>query len=129
MNSVIHIDVSILRFLADTALPMVAALAMRRFANEKVKSAILAVLAFVMAIVQDLLIHSGDFVLVTFLANFLSALFIAFVTHQFVWKPLGITGDEGWLLRLVPNGAGRPDPANVKAHTERANARVMNRAA
>ena len=123
-NSLIHIDVSLLRFLADTVLPMAAALVARRFSNETVKSGILTVLAFIMAIVQDLLIHNGDFVLVTFLGNFLTALVIGFLTHQFVWKPIGVTGDSGWLMKLMPHGIGRPDPNAVEAHTKRVNARL-----
>lgn len=123
-NSVIHIDVSILRFVADTLLPMAAALVARRFSNERVKSAVLTVLAFVMAIVQDLMGHNGDVALVTFLANFITAIFVGFLTHQFVWKPLGLTGDDGWLMKLIPHGVGRPDPANLEAHTKRVNAKL-----
>lgn len=115
----IHVDVSLLRFLADTALPVAAAFLMRRFASEKVKSAILTVLAFVMAIVQDLIMLNGDFVLSVFVSNFVSALVIGFMTHQFIWKPVGVTGDTGVILKAVPNGIGKTDAATVRNHSTR----------
>jgi vacuolar-type H+-ATPase subunit I/STV1 len=113
----VHIDVSVLRFLADSGLPLLGAFLVRRFADERVKSAILTVLAFVLAIVQDLVMLNGDFVLSVFLSNFVSALVFGFLTHQWIWKPLGVTGDRGVILRLVPGGLGKVDAATVRNHS------------
>lgn len=115
----VHIDVSILRFLADSGLPLLGAFLVRRFADERVKSAIMTVLAFVLAIVQDLIMLNGDFIFSVFLSNFASAMVIGFLTHQFVWKPLTVTGDRGVILRAVPGGIGKPDPAVMLAHQRR----------
>lgn len=115
----VHVDVSLLRFLADTALPLLAAFLMRRFTSEQVKSIIMTTLAFIMAIVQNLLMLNGDFVFSTFLSNFISALVIGFLTHQFIWKPVGITGDQGVILRTVPAGVGSIDPVSRDAHLNR----------
>lgn len=115
----VHVDTSILRFLVDSGLPLVAAFLLRRFTDERVKSAVLTVLAFVTAIAQDLLMLNGDFVFSVFLSNFASAMVIGFLTHQFVWKPIGITGDRGVILRMVPGGLGKVDPVVLSDHAER----------
>jgi hypothetical protein len=115
----VHIDLSILRFLADSGLPLVGAFLVRRFSDERVKSAIMTVLAFVLAIVQDLVMLNGDFVFSVFLSNFASALVVGLLTHQFIWKPIGVTGDRGVILRAVPGGVGKPDPAIMLAHQRR----------
>ena len=115
----VHVDVSVLRFLADSGLPLVAAFILRRFSSERVKSAILTVLAFVLAIVQDLVMLNGDFVFSVFLSNFASAMVLGFITHQFIWKPIGVTGDRGVILKMVPGGLGKVDPAVLSAHAER----------
>ena len=114
----VHVDVSLLRFLADTALPVMAAFFMRRFASEKVKSAIMAVLAFVMAIVQDLIMLNGDFIFSVFVSNFVSALVVGLLAHQFVWKPMSVTGDHGVILKSIPSGIGKPEPAKLYLHME-----------
>ena len=115
----VHVDVSILRFLADSGLPILAAFLLRRFTDERIKSAVLTVLAFVLAIVQDLIMLNGDFVFSVFLSNFASAMVVGFLTHQFVWKPIGITGDRGVILSMVPSGIGKVDPVQLAAHTNR----------
>lgn len=125
----VHVDVSILRFLADSGLPLIAAFLLRRFTDERIKSAMLMVLAFVLAIVQDLIMLNGDFVFSVFLSNFASALVVGLITHQFVWKPIGVTGDRGVILRMVPNGIGKPDAAIVRAHTQRTEAKSYQSAA
>jgi hypothetical protein len=115
----VHVDVSLLRFLADSGLPILAAFLLRRFASEKVKSAILTVLAFVMAMVQNLIMLNGDFILSVFVSNFVSALVIGFMTHQFIWKPVGLTGDRGAILKALPGGIGKTDPVALAAHNNR----------
>jgi vacuolar-type H+-ATPase subunit I/STV1 len=115
----VHVDVSLLRFLADSGLPLIAAFILRRFSSERVKSAILTVLAFVLAMVQNLLMLNGDFVLSVFVSNFVSALVIGFMTHQFIWKPVGVTGDRGVILKALPGGLGKVDSATVNAHYKR----------
>lgn len=122
----VHVDVSVLRFLADSGLPLLAAFLLRRFTDERIKSAMLMVLAFVLAIVQDLIMLNGDFVFSVFLSNFASALVVGLITHQFIWKPIGVTGDRGVILRMVPGGVGKVDPATVENHDKRV---VMGRAA
>jgi hypothetical protein len=115
----VHVDVSLLRFLADSGLPLLAAFILRRFTDERIKSAVLTVLAFALAIVQDLIMLNGDFVLSVFLSNFASALVVGFLTHQFVWKPIGVTGDRGVILRMVPSGIGKVDPVVKTDHDRR----------
>ena len=115
----VHVDVSLLRFLADSGLPLLAAFILRRFADERIKSLVLMVLAFVLAIVQDLIMLNGDFVFSVFLSNFTSAIVVGFITHQFIWKPIGVTGDQGAILKLVPGGLGRVDGVSLAAHSQR----------
>jgi uncharacterized membrane protein YjjB (DUF3815 family) len=115
----IHVDVSVLRFLADSGLPLIAAFLLRRFTDERIKSAMLAVLAFALAIVQDLIMLNGDFVFSVFLSNFASAMVVGFITHQFIWKPIGVTGDRGVILRMVPGDLGKVDPVVLTDHERR----------
>lgn len=122
----VHVDVSVLRFLADSGLPLLAAFLLRRFTDERIKSAVLMVLAFVLAVVQDLIMLNGDFVFSVFLSNFASALVVGLITHQFIWKPIGVTGDRGVILRMVPGGVGKVDPVVAADYNNRV---LNNRAA
>lgn len=108
MNGVVHVDVSVLQFVVGTLIPFVTAIVAQRFSDERIKSAVTAVLAFVVALVQIGIEHNGNFDIPTILGQFLTMLLAAYFAHQYVWKPAHITGDHGVIQKAVPNGVGRP---------------------
>lgn len=107
MNGIIHVDVSTLQFLAGTVIPFVVALVMARFADERIKSAITTVAAFVLALIQIAIEQDGNFDVPTIVGQFVTMLVAAYFSHQFVWKPVGLTGDHGVIAKAVPGGVGR----------------------
>lgn len=109
MNGNIHIDVSILQFLIGTAIPFLTALLVQRFADERWKSGVTAVAAFITAVIQEAIVNNGNFNFAELLGRFVTMLVAAYVFHQFVWKPVGLTGDSGVIAKAVPNGLGRPN--------------------
>lgn len=115
MNGKFHVDVSILQFLIGTAIPFVTAVVTQRFADERVKSAVTVVLAFVVAMVQIGIEHNGDFDVPTIIGQFFTLLIAAYFSHQFVWKPAHLTGDHGIIAKNLPSGVGRPVYGNPNA--------------
>lgn len=107
MNGTVHVDVSILQFLIGTFIPWVTALVMQRFADERVKSGVTTVVAIIVAIVQEAIVNGGNFDLVSLVSRFLTMLVVAYITHQFIWKPIGVTGDQGAIAKAFPSGVGR----------------------
>lgn len=114
-----HIDVSTLQFLVDTAIPFLVAFLVRRFASERVKSGVMAVAAFLVALIQEGIDNGGSFSIPDLIGRFATALATAFIAHQFVWKPVGLTGDNGVILKAVPGGVGKVDVATLGAHNSR----------
>lgn len=112
-NGTVHLDVSTLQWLVYVALPWLVDLVSRRFASGRIKSALLAVFAVVAVVLQEGLQHGGDFDLASLAGKFVTALVTAYVTHQYVWKPLMVTGDNGVLQKAVPAGVGTADPVKV----------------
>lgn len=107
-NGIVHIDVSVLQFIVGTLIPFVVALVAQRFSDERVKSAVAAVAALIVALVQIGIKNGGDFDLPTIVGQFVTMLIAAYFAHQFVWKPLHLTGDHGVIQKSVPMGVGRP---------------------
>jgi hypothetical protein len=103
-----------LQFLVGTLLPFVTAFVVRRFASERVKSGVTAVAAIITAVVQEAIVHGGNFSVADLVGRFTTMLIAAYVFHQFVWKPVGLTGDSGVIAKAVPSGLGQarslPDP-------------------
>lgn len=112
-NGTIHLDVSTLQWLVYAALPWLVDFVSRRFASGRLKSALLTVFAVVAVVLQEGLQHGGDFDLPSLLGKFVTALVTAYVTHQYVWKPLMVTGDNGVIQKSVPAGFGVADPVKV----------------
>lgn len=109
MNGTVHVDVSVLQFLIGTAIPFVVALIAKRFSDERVKSGVAAVVAVVTAVIQEAIVNGGNFNFADLLGRFVTMLVAAYVFHQFVWKPVGITGDSGAIAKAVPGGLGKAD--------------------
>ena len=103
----IHADVGTLQFLVDTAIPFAVAFLVRRFASERVKSGVMAVAALVVAVIQEGIDNGGSFSIPDLAGRFVTALVAAFLAHQFVWKPVGLTGDSGVIAKAVPFGIGK----------------------
>lgn len=114
-NGTVHLDVSTLQWLVYVALPWLVDLVSRRFANGRVKSILLTVFAVVTVLIQEALQHGGDFDIPSLIGKFVTALATGFVTHQYVWKPLLITGDSGVIQKTAPAGVGKADPVKVVA--------------
>lgn len=112
-NGTIHLDVSTLQWLVYAVLPWLVDLVTKRFANGRVKSGLLALFAVITVVLQEGLQHNGDFNLPDLLGKLVTALATAFVLHQYVWKPLKVTGDLGVIQKTVPAGVGKPDPNKV----------------
>jgi peptidoglycan/LPS O-acetylase OafA/YrhL len=119
-NGVVHLDVTTLQWLMYTVLPIVVDFVTKRFADGRVKAAVLTLLALVTAIVQEALATDGDLNLPSVIGKFVTALVTAYVTHTYVWKPLHLTGDRGVIQKALPAGAGPVDPVKVAKQNTRA---------
>jgi L-lactate permease len=112
---IVHADITVLTFLVDTLIPFLVAFLVKRFANERVKSGITAVAALLVAVIQEAIGSDGNFNVPALVGKFATALVAAYLAHQFVWKPAGLTGDSGVIAKALPFGLGRKDPALVAA--------------
>lgn len=119
-NGTIHLDVSTLQWLMYTVLPLLVDLVTKRFADGRIKGAVLTVLAVVVVVVQEALARDGDLYLPSMIGKLVTALVTAYVTHTYVWKPLHITGDRGVIQKSLPAGAGAVDPVKVAKQNTRA---------
>lgn len=106
MDSSVTLDVSLLEFVVYVFLPWVVDLVTKRWADGRVKSAVLAVLAIVATLVQEALLSGGTFSIADFAGKLVTALATAFLFHQYVWQPIGVTGDKGFIMKTVPAGLG-----------------------
>jgi hypothetical protein len=123
-NGTVHLDVSTLQFLVYTVLPFIADLVTKRFADARVKTGVLTLLAVGTVLIQDAIQENGDIQVATLLGKLVTALVTAYITHTYVWKPLHITGDRGAILKSVPVGIGNVDPAKVALHEKRVGGRA-----
>lgn len=112
-NGTVHLDASTLQFLVYTAIPFVVDLIGKRFADGRVKGALVGILALAAALGQEALSAGGDFVLADLIGKFVTALVTAAIAHKFVWEPLRLTGDRGIIQRNLPAGVGTKDPAKA----------------
>jgi len=111
----VHVDIGVLAFIIDTLIPFLVAFLVRRFASEQVKSSITAGAALLVSVVQEAISNDGTFNIPSLVGRFATALVAAYLAHQYVWKPAGLTGDSGVILRLIPGGLGRSDPRTLAA--------------
>jgi hypothetical protein len=114
MDGSVTLDVGLLEFVVYIFLPWVVDLVTKRWADGKVKSAVLAVLAIVATLVQEAMLSGGTFSIADYLGKLVTALATAFLFHQYVWQPIGITGDKGIIMKAVPAGVGDKDPNKTK---------------
>lgn len=106
MNGNVTLNVGLLEFVVYIFLPWIVDLVTKRWADGRVKSAVLAILAIFTTLVQEVLLGGGTFSIADFLGKLITALATAFLFHQYVWKPLGVTGDDGAILKAIPVGVG-----------------------
>lgn len=101
-------DVSWLSLLATVLLPMITALVTNRLAHPGLKAGILALLALVTGVVNDLLVAggSGSFNLSDALATSLIVFLGAVGLHYGLLKPTNITGSQGAIARGINGGVG-----------------------
>lgn len=117
LNGNMVLDVSMLQLLVYVAIPFVVDLVTKRFANADLKAGVVAVLAILAAVVQELVQTGADVTLNGLASKFVTALVTSFVFHQYVWKPVGVTGDEGVIQKAVPAGVGSVDPVKEATGT------------
>jgi hypothetical protein len=107
----LHLDVTWLAVIATFVLPMITALATARIANPGLKAGVLAFLALLVGIVNDLVANDGvgsldlNSVVVNTVTIFLGA--VGF--HFGLLKPAGVTGGAGKIQLAVPSGLGNTD--------------------
>lgn len=111
-----HANIGTLQFIVDTLIPFAVAFLVQRFTNERVKSGITAVAALIVAVLQEAINASGTFDIPDLLGKLVTALVAAYLSHQFIWKPVGLTGDSGLIMRVVPFGIGKVDPVLRLSH-------------
>lgn len=106
MDGSVTLDVGLLEFVTYVFLPWLVDLITKRWADGRVKSAVLTVLAIMATLVQETLLSGGVFSIADFLGKLVTALATAFLFHQYIWKPAGLTGDQGAIMKAVPAGLG-----------------------
>lgn len=112
-NDGLVLSVTMLQMIFYFGIPLVVDLVTRRFTNERVKTGLVAVLALLAATTQELMEAGESVTLAGFLAKFVTALVTAYVTHKYVLKPAGVTGNTGAIQKNLPQGVGKVDQAKV----------------
>ena len=115
LNGNVVLDVTVLQLLVYVAIPFVVDLVSKRFANSNVKAGLTAVLSILAAVTQEMLQAGTDVTLNGLAAKFVTAVVTSYVFHQYVWKPVGVTGDQGIIQKNVPVGVGTVDEAKAAA--------------
>lgn len=107
------VTVNWLTLLLGVVLPMLVQLVTANVANGGLKAIVLAVLAAIAGLVQALFDVGGDFTVVDWNTAFSAALttfLLAVGLHFGLLKPVGITGKDNVIGRIVPQGVGgNPD--------------------
>lgn len=114
-NDSLMLSVTMLQMIFYVAIPLVVDLVTRRFTNEKIKAGVVAVLALLAATVQEVIEAGEGITLAGLVAKFVTALVTTYVTHKYLLKPAGVTGDTGAIQRSLPKGIGKVDPAKLIA--------------
>lgn len=115
MDGTVTLDVGLLEFAVYVFLPWVVDLVTKRWADGRVKSAVLTILAIITTLVQEALLSGGTFSLADFMGKLVTALATAFLFHQYLWQPLRVTGDDGAIMKAVPAGVGSTSPGKVRS--------------
>lgn len=105
------IDINWLTLVLGTGLPMLVAFITAQEANAGLKAVVLAGLAAVGGILQELVSVSGDLGALDWnasLANATTVFLIAVGAHFGLLKPVGLTGSDGSIQSNVSSGIGRP---------------------
>jgi hypothetical protein len=103
------IDLNWLMLLSGVLLPMLVALATAQVANSGVKALVLAVLAAVSGLANELYSVGGDLGAYDWnsgLANAVTTFLVGVGLHYGLLKPLNITGRTGVIQDSVPAGVG-----------------------
>jgi hypothetical protein len=115
-NGVTVIDLNWIMLVSGTVLPFLVALVTARLAWAGVKAIVLAVLAAISGLLNELYTASGvlgDVDWSSAGANAITTFLIATGFHFGLWKPTNLTGAGGTVQQAVPAGVGgkhsRPD--------------------
>lgn len=115
-NGLTVIDLNWIMLLSGVVLPFLVALITARVASSGVKAIVLAVLAAISGLVNELYTASGVLADVDWSsagANAITTFLIAVGMHFGLWKPTNLTGANGAVQQTVPQGVGgrhaRPD--------------------
>lgn len=115
-NGLTVIDLNWVMLVSGTVLPFLVALVTARLASAGVKAVVLAALAAIAGLVNELYTASGVLADVDWSsagANAITTFLIAVGFHFGLWRPTGITGVNGSVQQAVPQGVGgrhsRPD--------------------
>lgn len=103
MSSVITIDVALWGLVISTLLPILVGIVTARLTPSGGKSIILLALAAIIAVGQEIL-TAGSFELKAALLKFALLFFASVGTHFGLLKPSGITGADGVVSNVAPNG-------------------------
>jgi hypothetical protein len=115
-NGLTVIDLNWIMLLSGTVLPFLVALVTARVAWAGLKAIVLAVLAALAGLLNELYTAAGvvaDIDWSSAGANAITTFLIAVGMHFGLWKPTNLTGDQGAVQQAVPQGVGgrhsRPD--------------------
>jgi hypothetical protein len=115
-NGLTVIDLNWITLLSGTLLPFLVALVTARLAWAGLKAIVLAVLAAIAGLINELYGASGVLANVDWSsagANAVTTFLIAVGFHFGLWRPVNLTGANGTLQQSVPQGVGgrhsRPD--------------------
>lgn len=108
-DQVFTIDQYWLTLVLGAVIPFLADALTQQFTTGWPKAAALLGLSAAAAVVQDVQASGGRFTVTQLLTSFLLALATAFTTHNTIWKPIKLTGDNG-VVQRVTGGFGIPGP-------------------
>jgi hypothetical protein len=102
----ITVDAVWLDLVMGTVLPIVVAIVKRRYGRVWVGAVLLAVLAAAEAVLREVMGANGRFDIKPVLIHFFLTFISGVAMHFGLLKPVGVTGDEGAVQRVIPAGIG-----------------------
>jgi hypothetical protein len=102
----ITLSTAYLTLIVGTILPMLVALVTHQLASSRYKSVALLVLSALAGVGTQMMHNGGHLVLNQAALQSAMSFGIAFVAHEGLLKPLGLTGVTGWLNARIPGGMG-----------------------
>jgi hypothetical protein len=97
-----------LTFILSVAAPMIAGLVTKRFADSATKRNVLILIVVLTSVLQEL---GGTFQLGEFAVKAFMGFFLAAGLHYQLLKPVGVTGTQGVITKILPDaGIGKNYP-------------------